>query len=811
MNLLSGHGPFNAKIAIVLDYPSKEDHHSGVLLSGKAGSFIDRILRKHGLNLADCYITACLKSHPENVGTKDKKLREQILNDNFAKFEFESLLKQELEEIKPNVILALGERALNILTNENGIGNFRGSILPVTPLWALDAKVVPTYHPRTIWEQFNLIPIVDFDIARACDLKDHVGKYQRKELIWVCRSANAFNNWWQRAQYGEFLTVDIETWMSCITCFGFCHDGLEAVSVALWDCETQLDRIMLYRGVANVLRSKIPKVNQNIRFDANFSNKWAMKIHNIMDDTMLLAHSCYPELPKALQFLTSIHTDQPYYKDEGGSYDPKSGNRLYLYNAKDALTTWQVYKSQVKDAKEIGVWKFHREQVWPLFYHYSKMEDRGIRIDFAQRDKLLRKYDHLCALHEMSIVETYGQPINCRSDLQVGKFVYEFLNCPVRKHKTEKGDRYDTDKETLEDLYINHVKDPLVKKLLKEIILVRKIKTIRSYILMIVHKDGRMRCSYNLSGTKGGRTSASTSLDDVYFLLPKKIGVADRGGSFQVIPKRPYEAEEFENEIFGVDIPSMFVPSPGYCFIEGDGSQAEARVVSVLAEDYSTLTRMDRPTTRKNEYGVKDDYHTETVTQIMGIAFEQVKKSDRENYGKRPRHAGNYDMGDYRLSHMIFKPQNVCKEILNKFHNLCPNVRGVFHAQVMEFVRAQGILKSPQGRIRQFFGRQDPHFFKQAYAQIPQATVSDHTKYSMVLLAEKVPQAEFLVEKHDSLLAEVPIELRDVYCQAFKEVYERPIDFRPCSLSRDFQLVIPAEIRYSEEGWADSQMTTWKG
>jgi hypothetical protein len=129
------------------------------------------------------------------------------------------------------------------------------------------------------------------------------------------------------------------------------------------------------------------------------------------------------------------------------------------------------------------------------------------------------------------------------------------------------------------------------------------------------------------------------------------------------------------------------------------------------------------------------------------------------------------------------------------------------------------ILVSPHGRRRQFFNKWGRDLWKEAYAQIPQATVSDQTKFAMLQGRRRIPgylkDWFFLLESHDSALALVRDELVPEYIKVMTEEFERPIDFKNCTLSRDYKLVIPAEtvvgkrwIGQSEE-WPDG-MRKWK-
>lgn len=56
------------------------------------------------------------------------------------------------------------------------------------------------------------------------------------------------------------------------------------------------------------------KLFQNGLYDMQYFLKERMPIRNAHLDTMLLQHAKFPELPKGLGFLGSIHTDEPAWK-----------------------------------------------------------------------------------------------------------------------------------------------------------------------------------------------------------------------------------------------------------------------------------------------------------------------------------------------------------------------------------------------------------------------------------------------------------------------------------------------------------------
>jgi DNA polymerase I-like protein with 3'-5' exonuclease and polymerase domains len=152
-------------------------------------------------------------------------------------------------------------------------------------------------------------------------------------------------------------------------------------------------------------------------------------------------------------------------------------------------------------------------------------------------------------------------------------------------------------------------------------------------------------------------------------------------------------------------------------------------------------------------------------------------------------------------------------KVMARFHDNAPNVRKVFHSSIKEKVSKDRLLISPQGRQRFFFGRMDDTLYREAFAFIPQSTITDQTKSIMLHISEgfakKNLSADFIYENHDGVMAEQRIEEAELFFDLFKEASERTIDFRKCSIPRDIDLSVPAELDYSLTNAKD--MKPYKG
>jgi uracil-DNA glycosylase family 4 len=790
LEILTPSGP-SGPLMIVGDYPTQVEWQNRKPFSGGTRSIFNLLLRPYKLNLDGIYSTYLVKRPIPGIDSRNKKVRDESWASAWGAHDWFSMLKNEIECVEPNVIIAFGEKTLNYLTGASKVLKRRGSILNIHPQISTKAiKVVPILSPRAIFQENDKpFQYTQWDIGKAIKYRNSKVPFKEPGLIWIVKSANELDRYWDRARDGEFLTFDIETHFGFfITCISFCTDGKEACSVPLLigDMDYQ-ERAYIYQKVGKILASRIPKVNQNIKYDWMQLERFGFQVNNIVGDTMLMAHTIYPEYPKGLDFLNSIYTEVPYYKDEGKDFDPKvhDYSRLMLYNAKDSLVTWNIWKSQQDDAQAQGVKNFFFDKVMPSFFVYKKMDQKGILVDDTRRKSLQVKYEE--AYHNSILpLKLYSRrhDFNPESPKQVGEFIYSTLGVKPRYHQTPTGGMaLSTDEKTLDDILIKDDLDPGRRKLLLSIKFCRKLENVLGFLNNPISADGRIRMSSKLHGTETGRTSMSKALESRFVINSKgRLEQVPCGWSFQTIGKHGFE---WNGQTYGKDLRSIFVADPGYTIVSGDQKGAEARIVCVLSEDYETLSIMD-----------ESDIHTHTAALILGIPFEKVSSVQRQKIGKTGRHAGNYNESPPSLmlrTHMSYED---CVNILARFHQEVPKVRGIFHAQIREYVNRFKHLVSPHGRRRDFFGRINEDIYKEAFATIPQATVTDHSKHTILIPLDSkftLEEAAPFCEAHDGLDFLVRNDVVEKFLLEFNQAMRTPIDFRSGSLPRDYELIMPGE------------------
>lgn len=786
------------ELMIVGDYPTKEEYISGISFGGSAARALRFLFSPYArdVNIENVFKTHYVKIPIPGFNSKNKKKATESLNEIYKIANWDSMIADQIEAANPNMIIAMGELACWALTGQTKVQLRRGSIYQLKPtLTQRSRNVLVTLSLRDIYRE-NEVPFsyVQWDIGKAVKYRYLKTPFQPSEVIWIPKTITELENWWERAKKAEFLTFDIETHHGYVTCIGFSHDGHEAISVPLLFCDygDVTTRGLFYKKIKEILSSGIPLVNQNIKYDWTVLEKWGFEVKNIVGDTMLMAHTIYSELPKDLGFLSSIYTDQPYYKDEGKEYNPRqhSPQKLLIYNAKDALVTHQIWKLQQDDAAALGVRDFFYNNVMRVFPIYKQIEDRGLLVDKKKHAEIYDKYRQMYSEYCAFINTIAEERINPRSPTQSARLLYDTLKCNMRTHITPSGATApSTDNKVILELLLEA--DEATKIILNKFLIARKLSKIIEYLEIPIGEDNRLRTSIKLHGTETGRTSGGKSLDRVFRIENNRIVSLDVGMTLQNIPKHGYN---FGDVSIGKDLRTIFIPTPGYVFVEGDQSQAEARVVCVLADDLDTLKLFDT-----------SDIHKVTASWIYGKPVDAITPEERQ-IGKKARHAGNYNISSRELAHQLQRDPKECKLILDKFHQASPKVRVIFHAEIRKAIDKQRCLISPHGRRREFFGRVSEDMYKEGYSTIPQATVADHTKFTMLVKMYeryKPPLAYPVAESHDSLLFEVRKEIYKEFIDSFEEAIKTPINFSKCTLSRDFDLVIPGEIELGEISWGE--------
>ena len=133
-----GSGPIGAKLMILGDCPSYDGPFTGA-----GGRELDRLLKDAGIHKGNCWLTTVSKYQvPPNLDKKKLPFHVRAKRANIDVDQQLEELRQEITDVNPNCILALGGNSLWALSGKTKISKHRGSIM-----WGMGHKFVPTYNP----------------------------------------------------------------------------------------------------------------------------------------------------------------------------------------------------------------------------------------------------------------------------------------------------------------------------------------------------------------------------------------------------------------------------------------------------------------------------------------------------------------------------------------------------------------------------------------------------------------------------------------------------------------------------------------
>lgn len=804
-NYVPGIGPSDSPLMFVGEAPGAAEDFQGMPFVGPTGDLLTEICNEIGLDRRTVYTTNVIKYRPPD--NKLKRLKEIDVNieDSISQ------LWNEIVAINPNCIVGFGNLALKALTGKGngfaGIMKWRGSCIKSV---SMDYKVVPTIHPAALLHtdgeltddnfkgkqkgplKYSYRHILKLDLMRAVKQSESRIYNPPERVIEIARDYVTLQRFLDLYQGKDIVSVDIEVARSIPICIGLAFNNWHAISIPLLDIFSwqNLEGVhdhelaALWGLVADLLVSDIKVIGQNFKFDQRqLASLCGFRVKNFYCDTSLFAHALHSEFPKALEFTTSIYTEEPYYKEEGREFDWKrdSVDRLLKYNARDACVTFEVYEEMMKDARELIVSGFPNWVDEFVFGHqmklhkfYYDLEGIGLKTDPVKQKDIVKLYEGKVAFAQAELDKLAGWAVNVNSPKQCAILVFNQLKLPTRKGTSE---------DVLVALMANTKKlSSDARRMLELILEIRRLHMAKQKVGAKVDYDGRMKTIYNICGAETGRSSTQQLKPPV---RPEKMGLP-----FQTITK---------HGDIGTEIREMFIADDGYVFVETDMSQAEARIVALFARDDYLLKL----------FAEKSDIHSITTTWLFGISLPQVTKELRF-IGKTVRHAGNYDLGKHRLMELVntgAKGLNLdiniseykAGIILNKFHQFSPNLRGVFHKEIQDALQNNSrILVNPFGRYRQFFDRWDVHLWKEAYAHLPQSTVPDQLRRAGQCANTRFKRdsidARFVLEAHDALVGLVREDQVREYVTIMHEEIAKPIDFSRCTLPRG-ELSIPAESK----------------
>lgn len=146
--IVPGEGNPNTRLVFVGEAPGADEDVQGRPFVGRSGKLLEKIINAMGFMRQDIYICNILKCRPPKNRPPKREEIEMCL----------PFLQQQLEIIRPEIIVALGASAAHtLLKNQKPIGELRGRFHDYyTSEGAEPIKLMPTYHPAYLLRNYSV-------------------------------------------------------------------------------------------------------------------------------------------------------------------------------------------------------------------------------------------------------------------------------------------------------------------------------------------------------------------------------------------------------------------------------------------------------------------------------------------------------------------------------------------------------------------------------------------------------------------------------------------------------------------------------
>ena len=398
---------------------------------------------------------------------------------------------------------------------------------------------------------------------------------------------------------------------------------------------------------------------------------------------------------------------------------PKEALEYSCYNAYVCLHAMPKIKERLKSA---GMYDLYKNIEMPLTYVLYDMEMQGIEVVPAKLDEYSKMLSENIDVIEKTIFDAAGCEFNINSPKQLGEVLFEKMHLPGGK-KTKTG--YSTAADVLEKLSNEY---PIVKDILSYRAYTKLKSTYAEGLKAYIDENNRIHSTFNQTITATGRLSSTEP-------------------NLQNIPIRME---------LGRQIRKVFVPKPGFVFMDADYSQIELRVLASLAGDEMLI----------KAYSEHADIHRITASQVFHVPFDEVTDLQRRN-AKAVNFGIVYGISAFGLGEDLGISSKEAKVYIEDYFKTYPKIKDYLDNTVDD-ARKNGYTSTYYGRRRPIPELTSSNFMQRAFGERVamnspiQGTAADIIKIAMIRVFERLKkenlESKLILQVHDELLIETKIE-----------------------------------------------------
>jgi len=466
---VAGIGDRNADLMVIGAAPHWDATKYNDPFYGKSGDIIKEAIRQVGIDQNyTIYMTNAVKYYSE--AAKDKDYR-QCLN----------VLLNEIDMVKPKVILCLGSPTLKSLTGKEKLvfSEHRGSVIE---FGGLPCPIVATWHPAYIAKQPEFWELYLQDITKVAGLLEDKqvikgGESGPYEVIDTNKKLELFlEKLKTKAQNGKSVMVAIDAEWEGERALDLSYGYMRTLQLTnsdltgllkFYPCSQDVGEvdpdtryegcIWIYDAIEIIknfcLTTKMYFIGHNVKADGMWLYRYGLDIRkNVVYDTMLVEHLISNIGQFGLEELTMKYTTMGRYDAKlvnwkrlnpgtcARGYGAIPDSVLFPYAAGDTQATWQIYEAQMTHIVSNRPDMLKSRGILPRKYpsllkstilmqkHLYEFELEGLPIDLELMKKLTTIYNDKARELRNQIITTAAtlgfQDFNPSSHQQVKEMLF---------------------------------------------------------------------------------------------------------------------------------------------------------------------------------------------------------------------------------------------------------------------------------------------------------------------------------------------------------------------------------------------------
>ena len=494
---------------------------------------------------------------------------------------------------------------------------------------------------------------------------------------------------------------------------------------------------------------KIKKVGQNIKYDTLIFTRNGINVKGIYFDTMVAASILNPSARSykldmlSIEFLnyTMVPIDDLIGRGKDQiTMDMVPIEKAAYYAVEDAdivLQLSQIFISKLEENKQMD---FFIDIEMPLITVLTKMELEGVFVDQESLNAMSVKIGNRLDILVKDIYKISDTEFNVNSTQQLAKILFDNLKLTQIKKRS-------TAENVLKELIHEHELPSLILEYRK----LNKLKnTYVDSLPTVINPDtNRIHSTFNQTIASTGRLSSTNP-------------------NFQNIPIRTKEGREIRK--------SFITQRENWEILSADYSQIELRIMAHISEDLELC----------NAFNADLDIHTRTASLIYNVSIDDVQP-DMRRTAKVINFGIMYGAGPFRISQELGISRKASQEIIKEYFNQYSGVKKYISA-TLDKARSDNYVETLHGRRRSVWDINSQNSLKRQAAEriainMPiQGSAAELIKIAMIDVQKNIElehmSSKLILQIHDELLFEFPVEEKDILIPLVKESMENAMKLK---------------------------------